>query len=845
MSQKYQRRSRGGRFKNQGEGLRTSVDRIRQQRQTEIDAMKLQAGQADAISKLQISGLKNVAKVESENRGMLQKLENEIYTKKRNAITVRSDREVESILGEAKELGKEAAWWEKFASTHSKELGKGAQGLVEYAQYRNAINIEETRKPDEAEKLAQNISDMYMTVYGDAVYTAEQLKDFKESKDVTVSAIGNHFNWSIREKEFAENTNAFKAMVMRAVPGEYNHQTAAQHGVNASYLYLKQHGIPFNSKQGRNIIAIAKRVFGADAERMYSKVTFDKDQKDIDYNAQVFAAVMPGLIDRIETAEEGGNTALAKKLREEIQLIQRGFHKIINGSYQDLGSGKYGIVPRNPKQLNMEIITKTFPYMASRFMEPSDAITFYDTIYTFNPKDGTTVLENGSPVGIVTKSKDIEEHIFKTVELHQKKEKTKTQLIEQGNRIRKIKPYQDVWEKAKLESDPVKKAALLSDEWHEGLARVLLTPEMNGTEEQKQAFWWIGYDKGMHGDLTKFLQIKSDFESGDINQALTGMAQLGDVPEGYGNMHKTAALIMELQEEGKTITKRAKDLIDSVHESGLIPGLKDYGSITQVDIMTKIATSRIINLMMADTSDLSADAKFEKASQQVEKEINEGKNGTGLFAMTKASEAKYIPAEYKDGKRVKDGYYSSDERDSNAKGYHFLAADNFIESGNTASQEAIQATIFTSGMSNVGGGQLVYTNAYLQDRLSTNLNSSKSIISSDQKRNIIQSALRGRYDEKSIPDNIKIVIAQAKANDSSLTTKDVMDMVLNATTESGEYKSYSDVRWSANHEDLTKKLTGTCTDNAQKNFALCLTQRAKALNLDLSKEIVEVLRRSR
>ena len=261
--------------------------------------------------------------------------------------------------------------------------------------------------------------------------------------------------------------------------------------------------------------------------------------------------------------------------------------------------------------------------------------------------------------------------------------------------------------------------------------------------------------------------------------------------------------------------------------------------------MTKIATSRIINLMMSDTSDLSAEAKFEKASQQVEKEINEGKNGTGLFAMMKASEAKYIPAEYKDGKRVKDGYYSTEERDSNAKGYHFLAADNFIESGNTASQEAIQSTFFTSGMSNAQGGPDVYTNMYLQDNLSKNLNSSKSIISSDQKRNIIQSALRGSYDEKSIPDNIKIIIAQAKANDSSLTTKNIMDMVLNATTESGEFKSYSDARWSPNHEDLTKKLTGTCTGNAQKNFALCLTQRAKALNLDLNKEIVEVLRRSR
>ena len=838
---KYQRRSRGGRFKNQGEGLRTSVDRIRQQRQTEIDAMKLQAGQADAISKLQISGLKNVAKVESENRGMLQKLENEIYTKKRNAITVRSDREVESILGEAKELGKEAAWWEKFASTHSKEIAKGAKGLVEYAQYRQAINLAETRNPNEQEELGQLYNDMYFTIYGDAVNAAEGLKDFKESKDVTISAQGNAFYWEIKRKEYEEDINAFAKFVERSAPGEFNHQTATQHGLNATYLRMKQLGIPFESKQGREMIALAKRTFGAIAERMYSKVTFDKDQKDIDYNAQVFAAVMPKLIDRIETAEEGGNTALAKKLREEIQLIQRGFHKVVNGSYQDLGGGKYGIVPRNPKELNMEIITKTFPYMASKFMSPEDAITFYDTIYTFNPKDGTTIIENGSPVGIVTKSKDIEEHIFKTVETHQKKEKVKTQLIEQGNRIRKLKPYQDVWEEAKKTGDYSK----IDDAWHDGLLNTLLTPEMDGTDEQKQAFWWLGYDKGLHGDLTKFLQIKSDFESGDINEALTGMAQLGDVPEGYSNMHKTAALIMELPEEGKTITKRAKDLIDSVHESGLIPGLKDYGSITQVDIMTKIATSRIVNLMMSDTSDLSADAKFEKASQQVEKEINEGKNGTGLFAMMKASEAKYIPAEYKDGKRVKEGYYSSDEKDSNAKGYHFLAADNFIQSGNTASQEAIQSTFFTSGMSNVQGGPDVYTNMYLQDNLSKNLNSSKSIISSDQKRNIIQSALRGSYDEKSIPDNIKIIIAQAKANDSSLTTKNIMDMVLNATTESGEFKSYSDARWSPNHEDLTKKLTGTCTGNAQKNFALCLTQRAKALNLDLSKEIVEVLRRSR
>ena len=364
---------------------------------------------------------------------------------------------------------------------------------------------------------------------------------------------------------------------------------------------------------------------------------------------------------------------------------------------------------------------------------------------------------------------------------------------------------------------------------------------MNGTEEQKQAFWWIGYDKGLHGDLNKFLQIKSDFESGDINEALTGMAQLGDVPEGYGNMHKTAALIMELPNEGKTVTKRAKDLIDSVHESGLIPGLKDYGSITQVDIMTKVATNRIINIMMADTSDLSAEAKFEKASQQVEKEIEQGKNGTGLFAMKKASN--YVPAEYDaTGKRTKDGYI--EDADSDRPGYYFLAADAMVAGDKPASFESIQNTFFLPKLSNAGG-DVVYNNLHLQERLSSNLNSDSSILSGDQKRDLIYTAQRGKYDDKTIPDNIKMIIVQAKSNDSSLTTKDVMDMVMNGITEGKEFKSYTDIRWSSNHEDLTKKLAGTCTDNAQKNFALCLTQRAKALNLDINKEIIEILRRSR
>ena len=80
----------------------------------------------------------------------------------------------------------------------------------------------------------------------------------------------------------------------------------------------------------------------------------------------------------------------------------------------------------------------------------------------------------------------------------------------------------------------------------------------------------------------------------------------------------------------------------------------------------------------------------------------------------------------------------------------------------------------------------------------------------------------------------------AKKNDSNVTTKEVMDMVLNGITEKGEFKSYSNVRWSANHEDLTKKITGSCTGNAKNNYALCLGQLAKDKGVDLNTQLLQL-----
>ena len=64
-------------------------------------------------------------------------------------------------------------------------------------------------------------------------------------------------------------------------------------------------------------------------------------------------------------------------------------------------------------------------------------------------------------------------------------------------------------------------------------------------------------------------------------------------------------------------------------------------------------------------------------------------------------------------------------------------------------------------------------------------------------------------------------------------------MALNAITEGPQFKSLAGLTWSPNHEDLTKKLSGTCTGIAKNNFALCVTSKFKTKEelIELNKQL--------
>ena len=67
-----------------------------------------------------------------------------------------------------------------------------------------------------------------------------------------------------------------------------------------------------------------------------------------------------------------------------------------------------------------------------------------------------------------------------------------------------------------------------------------------------------------------------------------------------------------------------------------------------------------------------------------------------------------------------------------------------------------------------------------------------------------------------------------------------MNQVLSAITATDEFKSFQGSSWTPNHEDVTKKLLGTCTKSAKNNFALCMTKSFAADNpslIELNKQI--------
>ena len=120
MAKNYKRYAQGQRFqsKNFGDmGLRA----YREQQQTIINAMKLQAQQHKQVRDQYLKSDIDKSRKERENRAELKKLEDAVYENKYLNTQIRADREIEALKEQAKEHEKSSKFWQDFSSTYAKQ----------------------------------------------------------------------------------------------------------------------------------------------------------------------------------------------------------------------------------------------------------------------------------------------------------------------------------------------------------------------------------------------------------------------------------------------------------------------------------------------------------------------------------------------------------------------------------------------------------------------------------------------------------------------------------------------------------------------------------------------------
>ena len=146
MAKNYQRHAQGRRFesKNFGDmGLRA----YREQQQTIINAMKLQAAQYKDVHDEYLSGTIDKARKERENRAELKKLEDDVYDNKFLNTKIRADREIDQLRAQAEDHEKRAQFWQNFSSTYAKQYMQAFETVsdaidLKYAEKIHAQNKE-------------------------------------------------------------------------------------------------------------------------------------------------------------------------------------------------------------------------------------------------------------------------------------------------------------------------------------------------------------------------------------------------------------------------------------------------------------------------------------------------------------------------------------------------------------------------------------------------------------------------------------------------------------------------------------------------------------------------------
>ena len=128
----YKRHSQGGRFKR-GEFGDLGLRAYTEARNREIKVAEEQRQQQQAYSRQHLQQIEGSGAKQIQHNRMLQDLTEDVGQLALNNTKLRGKREVEEILGRAKEAEKESEFWKNFSTTYAGQYAKAAGELYDYA----------------------------------------------------------------------------------------------------------------------------------------------------------------------------------------------------------------------------------------------------------------------------------------------------------------------------------------------------------------------------------------------------------------------------------------------------------------------------------------------------------------------------------------------------------------------------------------------------------------------------------------------------------------------------------------------------------------------------------------
>ena len=331
--------------------------------------------------------------------------------------------------------------------------------------------------------------------------------------------------------------------------------------------------------------------------------------------------------------------------------------------------------------------------------------------------------------------------------------------------------------------------------------------------------------------------FKAAYDAGDHEEAFLILANVPE--EGYArdprfeHTRKAVQILRALDERGESIDAGAKSIYALAMGQTLF---KDTSTLTSDDKrIVNAIENHIRREIFRDNSNDDAVTVFNNAVEKVAAEFKEGAEGKGLYARRDAAEANWTPAKYDSkGKVIEAGGYGDvtgeSKRPEDVKGWVFEAFDDKIAASKTLSLDTIDDLFFPITRVYRDGTVIRDTPSNLQSEISKNLNGPNSIISVDEKNFIAQNVLSGTADNNALSTNLKLLIVRAKNYDPNVTTKEVMDMVVNGLSENpaAGYSQLKGKSYPMGLEDITKKLTGKCSASAKNNLAMCVNELVRA-----------------